>query len=164
MRDPFSCPFTDSDRQAIWEMLVPRDIDAFLAADWSVVQDDFVDVGFIGIDCGRDPNPDNWSLNFASVDAYRDEWLRQARLFAQQEFAEDARSAIFATTDLSQIDISGDLALAHKKFDGGIRRKDGGFDTMNWQTLYFCRRENDRWKISGFNGYMQYRATAGGTG
>lgn len=157
MCDPFTCPFDDADRGAIWQMLVPRDIDAFLAADWSMVAGDFIDVGFIGIDCGRDPNPDNWALSFASLEAYRDEWLRQAELFSQQEFAEDPRAAIFNTTNLSQIDVSGDLALAHKKFNGGIRRKDGGFDTMNWQTLYFCRREGGRWKISGFNGYMPYK-------
>lgn len=161
MNDPFTCPFDDVDRSAIWEMLVPRDIDAFLAADWSMVEGDFVDIGFIGIDCGRDSNPDNWSLSFASLAGYRDEWLRQAQLFSQQEFAEDPRAAIFTTTNLSQIDLSGDLALAHKKFNGGIRRKDGGFDVMNWQTLYFCRREGERWKISGFNGYMPYQAGGG---
>jgi hypothetical protein len=35
MRDPFQNPFPPEDeaRHAIWQMLVPRDIDAFLAAD-----------------------------------------------------------------------------------------------------------------------------------
>ena len=52
MRDPFQNPFPrpTAARHAIWEMLVPRDIDAFLAADWSMVADDFVEEGFIGID------------------------------------------------------------------------------------------------------------------
>ena len=47
MRDPFKNPFPASDaaRHAIWEMLVPRDIDAFLAADWSMVAGDFVEDG-----------------------------------------------------------------------------------------------------------------------
>ena len=48
MRDPFKNPFPVSEaaRHAIWEMLVPRDIDAFLAADWSLVAGDFVEDGF----------------------------------------------------------------------------------------------------------------------
>ncbi|MCD7059139.1 hypothetical protein [Pelagibacterium xiamenense] len=165
MTDPFANPFaaTDADRRAIWEMLVPRDIDAFLSANWSMVADDFVAEGFIGIDGRRAPNPDDWRLGFPSLDAYRDEWLRQAADFAQQEFAEDPRAAIFATTNLTEIEIAGDLALAHKKFNGGIKRADGGYDEMRWQTLYYCRRHEERWKISGFTGYMPYPMGGGST-
>ena len=83
MRDPFKNPFpaTDVARHSIWEMLVTRDIDAFLAADWSKVADDFVEDGFLGINANRDANPDNWRLSFPSLSAYRDEWLRQAQDF-----------------------------------------------------------------------------------
>ena len=86
MRDPFLNPFPVSDdvRHAIWEMLVPRDIDAFLAADWSMVAGDFVEEGFIGIDSRREVSPDKWRLAFPGLAAYRDEWLRQARDFATQ--------------------------------------------------------------------------------
>jgi hypothetical protein len=38
----------DPDRQAIWAMLVERDIDAFLAADWAMVEDDFLAESFSG--------------------------------------------------------------------------------------------------------------------
>ena len=34
---------------------------------------------------------------------------------------------------------------------------DGGVDRLNWQTLYFCRNDGDRWRITGFVGYMKYR-------
>ena len=27
---------------------------------------------------------------------------------------------------------------------------------MNWQTLYICRREDGRWKIAGFIGYLPH--------
>lgn len=66
MRDPFKNPFaeTDTARHSIWEMLVTRDIDAFLAADWSQVADDFVEDGFLGINANREANPDNWRLSF----------------------------------------------------------------------------------------------------
>ena len=43
-RNPF--PPGDPDRHAIWNMLVARDIDAFVAADWSMVAGDFVRDGF----------------------------------------------------------------------------------------------------------------------
>ncbi|HBF28099.1 hypothetical protein [Rhizobium sp.] len=156
MRDPFKNPFpsTDATRSAIWEMLVSRDIDAFLAADWSMVADDFIPDSFIGINGNRDANPDNWRLSFPNLAAYRDEWLRQAKDFATQSFSEDPRTAIFTTTTLESIEIEGETALVRKKFEGGIKKPDGGFDEMRWQTLYYCRLHEGRWKISGFTGYL----------
>ena len=156
MRDPFRNPFpvSDASRHAIWQMLVERDIDAFLAADWSRVAGDFVEDGFIGIDGRREVSPDKWRLAFPSLSVYREEWLRQARDFAGQSFAEDTRKAIFTTTVLEDIEIGGDLALARKKFDGSLRRSDGTIDILKWQTLYYCRRHEGRWKISGFTGYL----------
>ncbi|MBX4926531.1 hypothetical protein [Rhizobium binae] len=155
MRDPFQNPFpSDTARRAIWEMLVSRDIDAFLAADWSMVEDDFVEEGFIGIDGRKEVNPDKWRLAFPTLSAYREEWLRQARDFAGQRFAEDPRAAIFTTTTLEDIEIEGGMALVRKKFDGGITRADGSRDVLQWQTLYYCRLHEGRWKISGFTGYL----------
>ena len=156
MRDPFKNPFPALDvaRHAIWEMLVHRDIDAFLAADWSMVEDDFVEDGFIGIDGRKEISPDKWRLAFPTLAAYRDEWVRQARDFATQSFAEDTRTAIFTTTTLEDIEIEGEMALVRKKFDGGIAKADGSRDAMNWQTLYYCRLHDGRWKISGFTGYL----------
>ena len=55
MINPFS---NDIDRSEIWEMLVARDIAAFVAADWSMVANDFIETGFMGIDAKRDPNPE----------------------------------------------------------------------------------------------------------
>lgn len=156
MRDPFRNPFptSDSAQHAIWEMLVTRDIDAFLSADWPMVAGDFIADGFIGIDGRRETNPDRWRLAFPSLAAYRDEWLRQARDFAGQAFGEDPRAAIFSTTTLEDIEINGDLALARKKFHGGIKKADGQFDVMKWQTVYYCRLHEGRWKICGFTGYL----------
>lgn len=158
MRDPFANPFPsdDTDRRAIWDMLVPRDIDAFLAADWGMVADDFVEDEFIGIHGQHGADPDNWTLAFPTLDLYRDEWLAQAKDFATQEFAEDTRTAIFNATRLEEITINGDRALVHKKFDGGIKKADGTFDRMNWQTLYYCKRVGGRFLISGFTGYLPY--------
>jgi hypothetical protein len=156
MHDPFHNPFpaTDEARHAIWEMLVPRDIDAFLAADWSMVAHDFVEDGFIGISGNREEDADKWTLAFPNLAAYRDEWLKQAKDFAAQTYGEDPRAAIFTTTTLEEIEISGETALVRKKFDGGIKKADGTLDVMRWQTLYYCRLHEGRWKISGFTGYL----------
>jgi hypothetical protein len=158
VRDPFRNPFPSSDaaRHAIWQMLVERDIDAFLAADWSKVAGDFVEEGFIGIDAKRETSPDKWRLAFPSLTAYRDEWLRQATDFAQQSFAENTRNAIFTTTTLEDIEIEGDMALVRKKFDGSLKKSDGSVDSLKWQTLYYCRLHQGHWKICGFTGYLPH--------
>ena len=157
MRDALN-PFAgDKDREQIWEMLVRRDIEAFVSQDWSLVADDFDEVRFLGIHAHNDRDPDKWDAGFPTLASYRDEWLRQAAESAAVEYAESLAEGIFRATDLSVIDITGDVAVARKKFDGTIAKKDGTVDRLNWQTLYFCRREGARWKITGFVGYMAYR-------
>ena len=153
----FPSPFpNDPDRGAIWTMLVERDIAAFVAADWRMVADDFIAEQFLGIDGRGSDNPDAWRVGFPTLAAYRDEWLRQAAESASVAYAEDREAAIHHATTLRDIEIAGDLALAHKKFDGTIARADGGKDVLNWQTLYFCRRHNGRWKLTGFTGYLPF--------
>ena len=151
-------PFAgDRDREQIWEMLVRRDIEAFVSQDWSLVADDFDELRFLGIHAHNDRDPDKWDAGFPTLASYRDEWLRQAAESAAVEYAESLADGIFRATDLSVIDITGEVAVARKKFDGTIAKKDGTVDRLNWQTLYFCRREDARWKITGFVGYMAYR-------
>ena len=117
-------------RRAIWEMLVPRDIDAFLAADWGMVADDFVEANFTGLDGRFLPSPDDWRLSFPTLEAYREEWLRQAREAKAARdggvYAEDARAAIFRATRLEEIEIEGEAALVRKRFDGGIGGRTAG--------------------------------------
>lgn len=150
-------PFpNDPDRSAIWTMLVERDIDAFIAGDWSMVAGDFIEPGFLGINAARSSNPDTWRIGFPSLADYRDEWLRQAAATKATAFAEDPRLAIFRATNLLHIDLTGDIAVAHKKFDGTIAKADGTSDMLNWQTLYFCRKVEGLWKLTGFVGYMPF--------
>lgn len=150
-------PFlSDPDRGPIWTMLVERDIDAFVSADWSMVDGDFVKEGFLGINGGGSDNPDSWRIGFPTLEAYRDEWLRQAAESAKIDYAEDQRTGIFRATTLQHIEINGDLAVAHKKFDGTIALKDGTKLVLNWQTVYFCRKVEDVWKLTGFVGYLPF--------
>lgn len=153
-------PFEKSDRarHQIWEMLVDRDIKAFIAADWSMVQNDFVEQGFMGVHGHNTANPDHWRLAFPTLKDYADEWLDQAKNFQKESqagaFDGDPMDAIFNATVLRDIEINGDKAIVHKKFDGRIPRSDGTSDRMLWQTVYYCANVDGQWKITGFTGYL----------
>lgn len=150
-------PFpNDPDRSAIWTMLVPRDIKAYVNADWSMVEADFAADDFMGINGNRVDNPDGWTISFPTLDLYRDEWLRQAREGQQTDYAEDVEAGIHRATSLTEIEITGERAFAHKKFDGEIKLANGGVDRLNWQTLYFLRKIGGEWKLTGFVGYLPY--------
>ena len=155
-KNPF--PEADPDRHALWEMLVRRDIDAFLAQDFSMVENDFIAEHFFGMHAhfldDADADADAWRLQFPRLEVYRDEWLRQAKETAEATFAEPLRPALFRITNLRDIDVDGDRAVLHKKFSGTIAKPDGETERLSWQTLYFCQRVDDLWRILGFVGYM----------
>jgi hypothetical protein len=52
-------PFHQDDeiRHEIWEMLVRRDIDAFVEMDWATHRRDFLPDNFMGIDAKGSSNP-----------------------------------------------------------------------------------------------------------
>jgi len=149
----YANPFPlDPDRREIWDMLVRRDIEAFVAGDWSMTAPDFDEAAFFAINGRASGNPDTWRVTYAVLDDYRDDWLAQGRAM-REEFVDVERSLYEATT-LRDIDINGDRAVAHKKFDGAVHRHDGSRQVLNWQTLYYCRRIDGRWRIVGFTGYL----------
>ncbi|MEX2542892.1 MAG: RidA family protein [Trueperaceae bacterium] len=152
LENPF--PAGDPDRRAIWEMLVERDIEAFVKRSWSTVEGDFVAEGFFGLDAGGRDRPDAWRLTFPSLASYRSAWLEQAEQMALAADPEAIRAGLANATVLRDIEISGDAALAHKKFDGTIGLKGGGSRSLRWQTLYYCRKVGAEWKIAGFVGYL----------
>ncbi len=162
-RDPFRNPFPaqDQDRRQIWDMLVTRDIDAFVAADWAAVAGDFIAQGFTGISAHYQPDPQGYTLAFPTLQAYQTRWLSQAHAFgaslAAGAFLGDPRHGLYRATRLEEIEITEDAALVRKKFDGHLAKTDGSMERLNWQTLYICRREHNRWKIAGFVGYLPHR-------
>ena len=151
--NPFS---SDPDSHSIWEMLVARDIEAFLACDWSMVEPDFAEDRFMGIDGRGSGNPDHWRVNFPTLETYRNSWLSGARDFAQRAVSDTAKAGVFGATTLAEIEISGERALAHKTFDGTVAMKDGSEDVLNWQSVYTLHRIDGSWKITGFIGYLPY--------
>ena len=114
-------PFgNDADRRAIWDMLVERDIAAFVAADWSMVADDFDEQRFLGIHAHNAENPDEWDAAFPTLAEYRTEWLRQAAETAAIKFAEPLAAGIHRATNLSRIDITGERRAGAQE----VRRQD----------------------------------------
>jgi enamine deaminase RidA (YjgF/YER057c/UK114 family) len=154
----FINPFNhnDPDRHYIWDMLVKRDIEAFLENDWEAVANDFIEEGFMGIDARSLDNPDSWRLSFPNLQTYKQLWLEQSASFAKTNWEDDARVKLYEATTLRDIDICEDSALVHKKFDGAIRKKNGQVERLNWQTLYRCKKVNGQWKISGFTGFLPH--------
>lgn len=148
-------PFpNDPDRYAIWEMLVARDVEAFVARDWQRVAGDFIEEGFWGLDARFLANPDSWQLSFPTLASYREVWLGQARANAGRITQANLSLALLNATTLRDIDLQGANAVVHKKFDGNVYFDDGLVDTLRWQTLYICRKVAGSWKIVGFVGYL----------
>ncbi len=135
-------------------MLVRRDIEAFVARDWSMVEQDFIAEGFIGIDAQRSDNPDGWRLGYPSLERYRRAWLAQSHEFMTKRLRKDPQDALYRVTTLRDIEIEGDSAVAHKKFDGRIPVIDGEPVELRFQTLYYCRKVGGVWKATGFIGYL----------
>lgn len=146
-------PFpADPDRAQIWEMLVERDFRAFVAGDWSLVADDFLPDSFVAVDGQMRSNPDSWRLGFRTLDDYRASWQEQST--AMRDLVVDLETGLYEATTLRDIEVDGDRAIAHKKFDGQARRHDGSLITLRWQSLYLCKRVDGRWRILGFVGYL----------
>ena len=157
-RNPFP---VDPDRAEIWEMLVARDIRAWVAGDWDAIGGSFLADSFISLDAHGLSNPDAWTLGFADLAAYRDLWV--AGSLEQRATIPDLERQSFNITTLRDIEINGDVAVAHKKFDGIVTRHDGSTIVSSWQTLYQCRRTADGWKIQGFVGFLPNPMGVGST-
>lgn len=149
-QNPF--PPSDADRHAIWEMLVRRDSDFFLSSDWSLVADDYVEAGFMGIECAKSLDPDDWRPAYPKLNSYRDAAI--AGRWSPADFAEPLRPAWFRCQSLPRIDIAGDIALAHKRIDGSIARITGEPMLLQWRSVFHLRRVDQDWKITSFSGYL----------
>ena len=90
-----------------------------------MVEDDFTSEGFIGVDAGKRENVDTWELKYPSLEAYKVEWLSQAKDFSKMKLTEDKLDAFYRVTDMQQIEIQDDVALLRKKFKGSFTKKMG---------------------------------------
>jgi hypothetical protein len=139
----------------MWEMLVNRDFVAFVTSDWSLVANDFWADRFYGIDARKSSNPNDWTIGFPTLESYRDEWLSQAAHFEGVRFADiDKLDFLFGCARLERIEIAGDRALAHKKFDGAAKTVEGKSFELHFQSLFQLIRLEGQWKVAGFVGYL----------
>jgi hypothetical protein len=145
----------DPDRHYIWQRLVAVDTEAFVAGDWSMIEEDFDADLFEGIRCGNSTNPDDWRIVFPELPDYRDAWLAASHEFLKKSFADVShREAVYLRCRLTHIDFVGRCALAHKKFSGTLTYADGTILSGNRQTIYRLRNINQRWKVVGFLGFL----------
>ena len=145
----------DPDRSEIWEILIRRDLEAFLDADWAQTDPDFHHQEFWAIDANFTANSDHWRLRFPDLATYRDFWLSAARDFQKDELVGiSKRDFAFQTDILRDIEINENRAVARKKFHGKATKKNREELRVNWQTIYFLKKVNGHWKISGFLGYL----------
>jgi len=146
---------TDPDRHAIWERLVAADCEAFAAGNWRAIEDDFDADTFEGVRCSHSANPDDWRIAFPNLASYRDSWLAASAEFRSKKFARLTHlQALLTRTHLDEIDISGDRAIAHKKFYGDVLLADGSTLSDRRQTLFRLHRKFGIWKIVGFFGQL----------
>jgi hypothetical protein len=145
----------DIDRCEIWDILMRHDFEAFVAGDWSMIQADFWEEGFCGIDAKKEPNPSRWCLTFPSLTAYRDEWLRQVREFGSTRLTGTTMlQFLYDSCALEEINVCDNRAIGCKRFDGSVKSTDGRDIVLRFQSLYQLIRTNNRWLIAGFVGYL----------
>lgn len=149
-------PFGDQqeDERVIWDMLVKRDSEAFIAQDWEQVAGDFNEHGFFGIDAANSEDPAQWKMRFPSLESYKHEWLLQGSETSKAVDPVLALEALLNATTLNRIEIEGDFAIAQKKFDGYLPNRDGSVTRLLWQTIYVLRRTSSQWKIDSFVGFL----------
>ena len=150
-------PATDEERAAITEMLYDRDIDAFVAEDWSRVIDDFDAEAFVGYQ-GSHRGNGPWHVIFGRLEEYEANWLGDARAMIAGG-ADPARLTLElrASSRIAEIEVNGRFALVRKVFDGIVHVGEKRV-VMDWTTNYLVRKDADRWRITGF----MYLPPAGG--
>lgn len=136
------------DLAAITDMLISRDVAAFVAGDWDAVAADFDASSFVGYSGASG----DWSLEFPDLDSYRRSWLGQAADLGGRGVP-DLADQLTRVQRLASVEVRGDRALVRKVFDGTITGP-GGSVVVDWQTYYFLRRAGTRWLITGFAGYL----------
>lgn len=147
-------PYSDPVKREFWEICVRRDLEAFLAADWSITADDFCASDFLGVDANGSLDPLQWTPAYSSLEAYKKEFELQAADFGRKSFSTDIRGDLYNLLSLSDPEINEDRALIVKTFDGSVSELDGTTTDMKWQSVFHFRNVDTRWLITGFVGYL----------
>jgi reactive intermediate/imine deaminase len=141
-------------RAAITDMLYTKDIAAYVAGDWSAVDDDFAHDTFTGL-VKRGSAP--LQIVFSTVEEYRDDWLAGAKELLSGTTPEALSAELHSSSRIADIQLHGRYAIVRKEFDGyaGASRT-----RLEWTTYYHCRRDDDRWRVTGFTAFFPEAARA----
>jgi hypothetical protein len=144
----------NEDESKIWNILIYNDFHAFCRGDWELVQDDFAEKEFYAIQGGNTNNKLDWTLQYDSLSAYKEDWLSQSRDFLKYEFLCDPLKILFESAKLSKIQIRGDIALVHKEFNATFEVKEAESVVLDWISLFTLRKYGKDWKVISFLGFL----------
>ncbi|HEX6961750.1 MAG TPA: hypothetical protein VF175_07785 [Lacipirellula sp.] len=151
----------DSDEHALWLALIARDSEAFAAAEWSLCDGDFCHERFEGISAHGSFNPADWTLEYPTVQSYRDDWLRMAKKFNALPLAAIShRELLYTMQSFAKIEVAGDRALVWKQFFAEEPLTDGERYRLRGQSIYRLHRIDGAWRIVGFVGYLPMEPSA----
>ncbi len=158
--NPFDAA-VDPDRYELWQALVVRDSDAFVAADWSICDGDFAHDRFEGISAHGSLNPLDWTLRYPTVASYREDWLEMAKRFLRMPLAAVAhRELLYRMQSFAKVEIADGRAIVWKQFHADEALTNGERYKIAAQSVYRLQRVDDRWQIVGFVGYLPLELSA----
>jgi hypothetical protein len=164
MLDPLKNPYdaaSDADRHALWQALIARDSDSFVAADWSLCDGDFAHERFEGISAHGSLDPVDWTLRYPTVESYRDDWLDMAKRYLKVPLAAVShRELLYKMQAFAKVDVQGDRAIVWKQFRADEPLTNGDRHTICAQSVYRLHRIDGHWRIVGFVGYLPLEASA----
>lgn len=137
-----------------WEILIKNDFEAFCTKNWKMIEDDFIEEGFFGIDGKKSANKADWCLTYNSLKTYKKDWMNQSEEFNLKVFECNPLEVLYNTTKLSRIEIKGDIALVHKEFNGRFDIRNEDPIVLDWISLFVLRKIEGNWKIANFTGYL----------
>lgn len=151
----------DADRYELWEALIARDSDAFIAADWSLCAGDFDAGRFEGISAHGSLDPMSWTLRYPTLESYRDDWLSMAEAYRNVALSDVShRELLYRMQRFAKVEIAHGRAVVWKQFSADEPLKDGGRYQVSAQSVYRLHQINGRWLIVGFVGYLPLEAAA----
>jgi hypothetical protein len=146
---------THADQHALWQILIARDVKAFVAANWSICENDFAHDRFEGIHAHASLDPTSWTLQYPTVDAYRNDWLEMAHTYRNVPLADIGHTdLLFKMQRFAKVEIASDRAIVCKQFRANERLTNGERYNVYAQSIYRLHRIDARWRIVGFIGYL----------
>jgi hypothetical protein len=97
----------------------------------------------------------DWTLEYPTVEAYRDDWLKMAAKFRSLPLVTIShRELLYAMQSFAKIEIAEDRAVVWKQFYADEPLTGGERYRLAGQSVYRLHRNDGHWRIVGFVGYL----------